>query len=64
MRESPNPKLGRRIYQLQDDGEGEEKDEIETRVAGMTNDELRQNIRGLENEIRIMKSNLRSDSIS
>ena len=23
VRESPNPKLGRRIYQLQDDGEGE-----------------------------------------
>jgi 26S proteasome regulatory subunit T5 len=37
---------------------GNETDEIESRVANMTNEELRHQIRALDNEIRIMKSNI------
>jgi 26S proteasome regulatory subunit T5 len=37
---------------------GEEQDEIEGRIASLTNDELRQQIRALDNEIRIMRSNM------
>ena len=37
---------------------GEEKDEIEAQISGMTNDELRQHTRMLDNEVRILKSNI------
>ena len=37
---------------------GDETDELETRVSQMTNDDLRHAIRALDNEIRIMKSNM------
>jgi 26S proteasome regulatory subunit T5 len=37
---------------------GDEKDEIDERVATMTNDDLRHQIRALDNEIRVMKSNI------
>lgn len=37
---------------------GEESDEIETRVASMSSEDIRHQIRALDNEIRIMKSNI------
>ena len=37
---------------------GDEKDEIDERVATMTNDDLRHQVRALDNEIRVMKSNI------
>jgi 26S proteasome regulatory subunit T5 len=37
---------------------GEENDEIEARVASMSTEDIRHQIRALDNEIRIMKSNI------